>query len=97
MINNNFLYSERLGDFETDNLLQYEAGPINIRISGWDETIHISTTEKWKKLLPEALEIAKLAWEIKDEQIDKIDDKNIKIKYNFNNLKLYISHTIIFL
>jgi hypothetical protein len=44
----------------------------------------------------ECLEIAKNAWEVKDNQI-KIKEKEITINYNFENLKLYIEHNIVFL
>jgi len=94
--NNSFLYSERLGDYEADNLLQYEAGPITIRICGWTQQITLETKEKWEHYLNDILCTAKEAWELRDDQI-KIEKRKITIKYEFKNINLYISHAIIFM
>jgi hypothetical protein len=90
------MYSERLGNYQVDNLINYEAGPLYIEISGWDEYITITSTDRWDFLLPQILEIAKIAWDLEDDQI-VIEKCKIRIKYNFKNLKLYISHAILFL
>jgi hypothetical protein len=45
--------------------------------------------------LPQILEVAIEAWELSNEQIT-YKDLSIEIIYNFNNLKLYIEHSIIF-
>ena len=96
MNKNNFTYAERNIGEESDNLIIYFAGPVKISISGSDDQISLSINNiKWNSLLMECLEIAKEAWEIKDEQIT-IQQKEITIEYNFQNLKLYIEHNIIF-
>jgi coenzyme F420-reducing hydrogenase alpha subunit len=85
---------------ESDNQINYYAGPIKINISGWTEEIEISSSKRWEHLLKEAVEIAKEAWEIEENQIEKEEESEkitIKIKYNYNNLKLYIEHNIIFM
>lgn len=91
----NFSYTERRLGYVSDNLIIYDAGPINISISGWNDKIVIQSTEKWKYLLPQILEVAIEAWELSNEQIT-YKDLSIEIIYNFNNLKLYIEHSIIF-
>lgn len=96
MKNNNFMISERDLGFKSDNLIIYYAGPIKISISGWSECITLSTNSKWKHLLSECLEIAKEAWELDDNSIT-FKENEVYIKYNFNNIKLYIEHSIIFI
>jgi hypothetical protein len=44
----------------------------------------------------ECLEIAKEAWNIKDEQIT-IREKEIAIDYNFENIKLYVEYNVVFI
>jgi hypothetical protein len=99
-MNEHFFYSERNLNLESDNSLMYNAGPIEISISGWKEEIKMSSKKKWKELLEESLIIAKEAWEIENNQIffEENNEKNtIIIKYNFKNLKLYIEHAIVFM
>lgn len=94
---NHFYYSERNLGEESDNQISYEVGPMSISISGWSEEIIISTSKQWSYLLPEVLETARLAWELKDEDI-KIEEKECRIiiKLNYKILLLYIEHNIIF-
>ena len=68
-----------------------------ISISGWSEEIIISTSKQWSYLLPEVLETARSAWELKDEDI-KIEEKECRIiiKLNYKILLLYIEHNILF-
>lgn len=93
---NNFIYTERDLNFTSDNLIIYWAGPIKISVSGWDGYIRLSTNPKWRHLLYECLETAIKAWELEKDSIE-IKDLEIKIKYNFENLKLYIEHSIVFI
>jgi len=96
MNKNNFAYAERDIGEKSDNLIIYFAGPVKISISGWNDQISLSITNiKWSFLLTECLEIAKEAWEVKDEQVT-IKEKEITINYTFENLKLYIEHNIVF-
>ena len=100
MEKNNFFYSERLLGFRSDNEIIYYAGPVKIEISGWSGFITLSSKKKWEYLLKECLLIAKEAWEVLEEQISYEYEDNmakIKIQYNFQNLKLYIEHSIIFM
>jgi hypothetical protein len=97
MNKNNFTYAERNIGEKSDNLIIYFAGPVKISISGWNDQINLSITNvKWNFLMMECLEIAKEAWEIRDNQIT-IRAKEITIEYNFENLKLYIEHNIVFM
>ena len=96
MYKGNFSYCERNMDLESDNQIIYFAGPIKISISGWDGYIVLESKKKWSYLLDECLEIAKEAWQVEDNQIKKEENK-ILIKYNYNNIKLYIEHSIIFI
>jgi len=92
-----FYYGERLSGDDSDNQIIYFAGPVKISISGWNEIILLSIENiKWKEMLEECLMVAKEAWELDDDQIT-IKEKEIEIKYNFKNLKLYIEHNIIIL
>jgi len=90
------MISERLGDFECDNLINYWAGPVYISINIWEEEIKLSANDKWSFLLKECLETAKQAWNVKNDQI-RIKKNNIYIKFNFDNLKMYINYGILFL
>jgi len=84
---------------KSDNEIIYYAGPVKIEICGWNGLIKLSSKKKWEWLLKECLEVAKEAWEIENDQVSfKSNDINevIEIKYNFNNIKLYIEHSIIF-
>ena len=90
------MISERMGDFYSDNLIIYKAGPVNISISGWSEEITISTDSRWEYLLPEVLVLVRDAWAVKDENV-VCSTNPIKIKLNYEILKLYIEHCIIFL
>ena len=97
MNKNNFTYAERNIGEESDNLIIYFAGPVKISISGSDDQISLSINNiKWNFLLMECLEIAKEAWNIKDEQIT-IREKEITIDYNFENIKLYVEYNVVFL
>jgi hypothetical protein len=97
-MNKNFAYSERLLGIESDNQINYYAGPMKISISGWSEKIEISCKKKWEYLLEEVVDIAKKAWEVNDDQIKFEAENNVKkviIKYNYKNLKLYIEHAVV--
>ena len=97
MNKNNFTYAERNIGEESDNLIIYFAGPVKISISGSDDQISLSINNiKWNFLLMECLEIAKEAWNIKDEQIT-IREKEIAIDYNFENIKLYVEYNVVFI
>ena len=96
-MNKIFYYSERIIGDESDNLIIYFAGPIEISICGWNEEIKLSTKEKWSYLLEECFEVAKEAWEIEDNQVLIKKKEEIIIKFNFKNIKLYIEHNIIFM
>lgn len=91
------MYTERLDDRRTSNLIIYDAGPINISISGWSEEIIISSSnKKWDYLIPEILSIAKEAWEINDDDLKSVNRNKVVIRLNYKILKLYIEHNIIF-
>jgi hypothetical protein len=90
------MISERMGFFDCDNLLNYNAGPLKVTISGWEETILVkSPSPQWDHLLPSFLECAKLAWRLNDNDIT-FSTNEIKINLTYESLKLYIEHTIVF-
>jgi len=92
----NFAYSERMLGLDSDNLIIYDAGPINISISGWSEEITIKTDERWEYLLEEVIEVVGKAWGVQDEDIiQKVNP--IVIKLNYKILLRYIEHSIIFM
>lgn len=93
----NFLYGERDGTFENDNLIIYSAGPMDISISGWSGLITIKTIQQWAYLMPEIIDIIKVAWGVDDTKITKISDTEIAITYDFEILKKYIEHVITFI
>jgi hypothetical protein len=89
------MISERLFEEKYSNSIFYYAGPIYISISCWSEEIRLEAGEMWKDLLLDCLETAKEAWELKEEQIT-VKKNEIIIKINYNTLKLYIEHQIIY-
>lgn len=92
------MISERDLGYDSDNLLNYYAGPIKISINGYKEKITLSTTQNWKHLLKECFEISKSAWEIDENNTEiEIKELEITIKYNINIISLYIEYSIIFL
>ena len=74
------MYSERDSGCDSDNLINYNAGPVSISISGWSEEIIISTNDMWDFLLPQFLEIAEEAWCL--NELPKHDIKINKSKRN---------------
>ena len=94
---NNFMISERDLNYESDNLLNYYAGPIKINVDGFSKIIKLSTNEMWNDLLIECLEIAKIAWGLDESNNITINKSEILIEYNFKNINLFIEHNIIFL
>jgi len=76
------MFSERNIGEESDNLITYYAGPVKVSVSGWNEYIILSTNEKWKHLLKEATEIAIIAWEVDEKDIE-YSEQEVKIKYSF--------------
>ena len=93
---NKFVISERLFEDENWNSINYSAGPIKISVDCWEEIIELKTNEKWKDMLIDCLETAKEAWELKEENII-IKEKEIIIKLDYNTLKLYIAHEIMYI
>ncbi len=93
---NDFYYIERLIDTEDSNSINYNAGPMKISICCWKEEIKINCSEKWNYLIEKILITIEEAWNLKKEQIE-VKNNEITIKFNFENLKLYIEHQIIYL
>lgn len=79
----------------SDNLISYNAGPINIILDAIDRKIIIKTTFEWLVLIPDFLKTIKEAWELSDEEIIKVNDTTFEIKYNFKTLNLYLEKSII--
>lgn len=91
------MITERDLNYESDNLLDYYAGPIKFEISGINQTISIKTSTKWNFLLLDCLDIVKNAWNIKNDDILSQTENEIVIKYDINIISLYIEYSIIFL
>lgn len=88
------MISERNLGFESDNLLNYSAGPIKISVNS--EHIILSTSPNWDFLLRECFELAKEAWLFEDSDVSH-SELEIKIKYDLSVIKLYVEYSIIFL
>jgi hypothetical protein len=59
LIETNPFYSlERLGISPMDNSIDYNAGPITIKLNCNEQVIELSTTGDWKDLMPLFLEEA---------------------------------------
>lgn len=93
---NKYHYMERLGLNENDNKIDYDVGVFQIKLSPWEQEIHIICNDKWKSDIPHISEIIIYAWECEESQLNFIEegDIKIKIKYNFKNLNLFLSHLI---
>lgn len=94
--NNPFYISERMGLFPQDNLLNYNVGPLKVTLCPWSEKITVlSPFSKWNYLLNFFLETAKEAWELSEDQIF-LHDNVLIIALNYETLKLYTAHAIVF-
>ena len=90
-----------MGNYESDNLIDYSVGPCDISISPWEDRIWITIyNPAYEAFLQEVLEVAKEAWELDESQIISINKGRLpqikaEIKLNYITTKLYLSHAII--
>ena len=91
-----FVYCKRNAYNESDELINYIAGPANISISPWAEEIIVSLSDPyWNFLLDNLKETVIEAWELTDDDY-VLEDSIIKIKINYKIVLLYLGHNIVY-
>ena len=81
---------------DSDNLINYWAGPLYVELCVLDETITVTTSDRWSYLISDFITISTDAWCLVDE--DFISKKNpLVIKLNYKILKGYILYSVNFL
>lgn len=92
-----FLYTERDLGYSTDNLIDYNAGPVNFSISTWSEQITVTvTSSEWNFFLKELKPVLMEAWALRDSDFISETDSKFVIGVNYSNLCLYLAHNIIY-
>jgi len=89
-----FYVGERSLGLMSDNLINYNAGPVYFEVSHGDRTIIITNMSCWDFLLPDVLPIVKSVWEVPDENIIHNDKTKIIIKYDVNIISNYLFYNI---
>ena len=95
-----------------DDKLNYIAGPADIMVSGWDETITVYIyTGSYSEynsldhnyLVEDFINAIRYAWNVNDKGITKTplsptdtDSTTLVIKYNLEILQWFFEHTILF-
>lgn len=82
---------------QSDNLINYDAGPVTFYICGVSKTITLKTTLEWAHFLPIVLDVSKQAWGVTTEDIKSIKECEIIINYNLLIVSEYIENAIIFI
>lgn len=81
----------------SDNCLDYNAGPIRIKIDGHAKVITLTpTTPQWAPCLEDILPAAMDAWEFNESHILKKTSSEIVIQYDLEIVSNYIEFSIIF-
>ncbi len=91
-----FWGTERIIGYTTDNLINYNAGPIQIRVLGWTKEIEISTSEKYKHLLNDFLSTAKEVWEFNDTNIVQKNELCFIIKFDLKIICNFLDNNIVY-
>lgn len=95
LIETNPFYSlERLGITPIGNYIDYNAGPITIKLNCDERIIEISTTDDWKDLMPLFIEEAMTVWRFDDNHLIKLNDLRYNIRYNIVMLEKYLTYII---
>lgn len=95
MLTNIFSYSDRDIGFESDNLINYNAGPIDIELNLYDNMIIIKTTNDWKDLMIHIKPILIEAWCCDEKNIIIHSDCEYRINFDFDILKKYLETNIL--
>lgn len=91
-----FSYVERyLFNFDNDNAINYNVGPIEIELNIENKIIIIQTTEEWVELLKVLKPILIEAWECNEKKLIKCSETEYIIYYNIKILEKYLDTVII--
>lgn len=91
-----FSYVERyLFNFDNDNAINYNVGPIEIELNIENKIIIIQTTEEWVELLKILKPILIEAWECNEKKLIKCSETEYIIYYNIKILEKYLDTVII--
>jgi len=91
-----FHITERDLGFESDNLISYNAGPVNFQIQPANSTIIITNLFNLNDgILLQLLPLIKDCWKISDENILFQDEHKIIVKYNLQIITKYLQYSII--
>lgn len=91
-----FSYIERyLFNFDNDNAINYNVGPIEIELNIENKIIIIQTTEEWVDLLKILKPILIEAWECNEKKLIKCSETEYIIYYNIKILEKYLDTVII--
>jgi len=92
-----FCAAERSLGLISDNLINYNAGPLYFEVLHSERTILITNMSCWDFCIPDALPVIKGVWEIPDENITFIDKNQVIIKYDVNIISNYLFYNIFIL
>ncbi len=91
-----FSYVERyLFNFDNDNAINYNVGPIEIELNIENKIIIIQTTEEWVDLLKILKPTLIEAWECNEKKLIKCSETEYIIYYNIKILEKYLDTVII--
>lgn len=90
-----FVISERDLGYDSDNLINYNAGPVYISVKTYEGVISLKTTYEFSALLYPALYTACAAWEVPEENIVNVSEVEAHIKYDKKILENFIDYSII--
>ncbi len=91
-----FSYIERyLFNFDNDNAINYNVGPIKIELNIENKIIIIQTTEEWVDLLKILKPTLIEAWECNEKKLIKCSETEYIIYYNIKILEKYLDTVII--
>lgn len=84
-----------MGYFETDNFIDYNAGPMEISLNAAENYISIKSKIGQGELFDEITNLVTKGWSIENSQIEKFTYKII-IKCNPKILKSYLCERIVY-
>jgi len=96
MLKERFHPVERINGFSSDNLINYNAGPINFKVCPENFTIVITNHSKWASILPEILPTLMGIWGFNEANIISKTETEVIIMYDIIILSKYLEYNIVF-
>jgi len=87
----------RYSGFASDNLLDYNAGPIRFEILAWDFTIVVYNESQIPEFLVEVFPFIKQTWQISDNNVLFINNDLFLIRYNLTIITNYMKYLIVYI